>query len=292
MRDGWLGLSLGWLCMARMVLEATGAPLVRRLGSGAARPLSQLMTYRSLFVVASGQNACFRPARLLLSSRRNNRRKDDHGGELCQVGLTCNMVGGDGGWGPREDNKPSRRMGRRGPRVGRDDDSCRTTERSTACFAGSAECSRQQALVERRAGPCPAVISSNQTNMIEPQATVQWRHRHSLLLLVRNPNPSIHRDSRSIYILRRPAVVPRLDEVRVAQKRVANMPRCRFGRPAECKSLSENGSQTLLRWVFGFGRTAGAPPVAIRVPRPEPGRSNVLPMAGKDLGCGGFPRYS
>ena len=263
-----------------------------RLGSGgAARQhlLSQLMTYRSLFVVASGQNAC---AACLLLSRRNNRRKDDHGGERCQVGLTCNMVGGDGGWGPREDNKPSRRMGRRGPRVGRDDDSCRTTERSTACFAGSAECSRQQALVERRAGPCPAVISSNQTNMIEPQATVQWRHRHSLLLLVRNPNPSIHRDSRSIYILRRPAVVPRLDEVRVAQKRVANMPRCRFGRPAECKSLSENGSQTLLRWVFGFGRTAGAPPVAIRVPRPEPGRSNVLPMAGKDLGCGGFPRYS
>ena len=94
-----------------------------RLGSGgAARQhlLSQLMTYRSLFVVASGQNACFRPARLLLSSRRNNRRKDDHGGELCQVGLTCNMVGGDGGWGPREDNKPSRRMGRRGPRVARD----------------------------------------------------------------------------------------------------------------------------------------------------------------------------
>ena len=97
MRDGWLGLSLGWLCMARMVLEATGAPLVRRLGSGAARPRSQLMTYRSLFVVASGQNACFRPARLLLSSRRNNRRKDDHGGERCQVGLTCNMVG----WGWR-----------------------------------------------------------------------------------------------------------------------------------------------------------------------------------------------
>ena len=96
-RDGWLGLSLGWLCMARMVLEATGAPLVRRLGSGAARPRSQLMTYRSLFVVASGQNACFRPARLLLSSRRNNRRKDDHGGELCQVGLTCNMVGMEGG---------------------------------------------------------------------------------------------------------------------------------------------------------------------------------------------------
>ena len=99
-----------------------------RLGSGgAARQhlLSQLMTYRSLFVVASGQNAC---AACLLLSRRNNRRKDDHG-ELRQVGPTCNKVGWGGGGalegrrgegGAWEDNKPSRRMGRRGPRVARD----------------------------------------------------------------------------------------------------------------------------------------------------------------------------
>ena len=91
--------SQGWLVGAfplkrllcawrRWLLEATGAPPpaaweVARLG--------QLMTYRSLFVVASGQNACLRPAHLL-SSRRNNRRKDDHG-ELRQVGPTCNKVG-------------------------------------------------------------------------------------------------------------------------------------------------------------------------------------------------------
>ena len=36
----------------------------------------------------------------------------------------------------------------------------------------------------------------------------------------------------------------------------------------------------LVAWVAGA-------PVAICVPRPEPGRSNVLPVAGKDLGCGG-----
>ena len=73
-----------------------------------------------------------------------------------------------------------------------------------------------------------------------------------------------------------------MDEVRVAEKRVANMPRCRFARPAKCKSQRrENGTQTLLWWVFGC--LAG---VAICVPRPEPGRSNVLALPGKDLGAG------
>ena len=70
------------MALLPMVLEATGAPgslaaPTERLGSGgAARQhlLSQLMTYRSLFVVASGQNAC---AACLLLSRRNNRRKDE-----------------------------------------------------------------------------------------------------------------------------------------------------------------------------------------------------------------------
>ena len=95
----------------------------------------------------------------------------------------------------------------------------------------------QQALVEQRAGPCPAaVISFNQTNMIEPRATLQWRHGHSLLLLVRNPNPSIHqRDSRSIYILRLTAVVPGWMRCEWQKKEVANMPRCCFGQPAKCK---------------------------------------------------------
>ena len=150
----------------------------------------------------------------------------------------------------------------------------------------------QQALVEQRAGPCPAaVISFNQTNMIEPRATLQWRHGHSLLLLVRNPNPSIHRrDSRSIYILRLTAVVPGWMRCVWQKKEVANMPRCCFGQPAKCKF--ERGQRKprpcyrrlLVAWVAG-----AVPPVAICVPRPEPGssRSNVLPVPGKDLGCGG-----
>ena len=48
------------VCMARMVLEATGAPAVGWEVARRARQ-SQLMTYRSLFVVASGQNASDRP---------------------------------------------------------------------------------------------------------------------------------------------------------------------------------------------------------------------------------------
>ena len=141
-----------------------------------------------------------------------------------------------------------------------DDDSC-WTERSTACFAGSgaAGCycySRQQALVEQRVGPCPAaVISFKQTNMIEPRATLQWRPSHSLLLLVRNPNPSIHRrDSRSIYILRGTAVVACWMSWVRGRKRVLQT--CHgaalVGQPsANPREGRENGSQTLLWWLFG-----------------------------------------
>ena len=69
-------------------------------------------------------------------------------------------------------------------------------------------------------------------------------------------DPSIHRrDSRSIYILRRTAVVPGLDEVRVAEKRVANTPRCRFGRPAKCKSQRRKWHPDLVMvgfWLPGW----------------------------------------
>ena len=46
--------------MAQMVLEATGAPPAAGW-EVARRASSQLMTYRSLFVVALGQNASDRP---------------------------------------------------------------------------------------------------------------------------------------------------------------------------------------------------------------------------------------
>lgn len=175
-----------------------------------------------------------------------------------------------------------------------DDDSC-WTERSTACFAGSgaAGCycySRQQALVEQRVGPCPAaVISFKQTNMIEPRATLQWRPSHSLLLLVRNPNPSIHRrDSRSIYILRGTAVVACwMSWVLGGRKKgVANLPLW----SASQVQIRERAEKMAARPCYGgflVAWVAGAPPVAICVPRPEPGRSNVLPVPGKDLGCRG-----
>ena len=119
----------------------------------------------------------------------------------------------------------------------------------------AAPCARQQALVEQRAGPCPAaVISFNQTNMIEPRATLQWRHGHSLLLLVRNPNPSIHRrDSRSIYILRLTAVVPGWMRCVWQKKRLQT---CRgaalVSQPsANSREGRENGTQTLLPSAFG-----------------------------------------
>ena len=90
--------------------------------------------------------------------------------------------------------------------------------------------------------PCPVVIRPSQTNMIEPRATLQWRQGHSLLLIVRNENPSIRRDSCSIYIFRLAAVV--LD---VPRKRVANTPRWCFGLPAECKSEGRSEKMAAVR---------------------------------------------
>ena len=189
-------------------------------------------------------------------------------------------------------------MGTRGPRVARDGGGTMIAVGQRDPLLASpdpaAPCARQQALVEQRAGPCPAaVISFNQTNMIEPQATLQWRHGHSLLLLVRNPNPSIHRrDSRSIYILRLTAVVPGWMRCVWQKKRgckhaavlLWSASQVQIRERAEKMAPRPCYRRLLVAWVAG-----AVPPVAICVPRPEPGssRSNVLPVPGKDLGCGG-----
>ena len=85
---------------------------------------------------------------------------------------------------------------------------------------------------------------------------------------------------------------PRLDEVRVAEKRgckhaavlLWSASQVQIRERAEKMAPRPCYRRLLVAWVAG-----AVPPVAICVPRPEPGssRSNVLPVPGKDLGCGG-----
>ena len=118
-----------------------------------------------------------------------------------------------GGWGWRVGAPGGQQAvtadGQEGPQSGEgwwwDDDGCRTERSTTACFGGSGAPPGNRHLWSN--APCPVVIRPSQTNMIEPRATLQWRQGHSLLLIVRNENPSIRRDSCSIYIFRLAAVV-------------------------------------------------------------------------------------
>ena len=113
---------------------------------------------------------------------------------------------------------------------------------------------RQQALVEQRAGPCPAaVISFNQTNMIEPRATLQWRLGHSLLLLVRNSkiHPSTDETAARFTFSDAQRWSPAWMRC-VWQKKGLQTRRgaALVGRPS-ANPRGENGTQTLLWWVFG-----------------------------------------